>query len=91
MDAGEKPRQTIERELHEELGVQNISLVERGFTHHRHGKIILFFAGTLAEDMQVTIDMRELRGAVWVSLDMIRDNSIDVGDYREAILDNVST
>lgn len=80
------PDETIRRELHEELGLADLVLRRKDFWLHKSGKLILGFAGTLSEDVTITIQEAELERALWVDIRKIADGEINLRSYTDFII-----
>lgn len=85
IDAGETPDQAMNRELKEELGIHVDTLQHRDFWMHHNGRLILGYTGTLSEDIVITHQAEEMRAAVWVAVDEIRNGVIDARSYGDFI------
>lgn len=88
MEYNETPEEAINREIFEELGIQNMYLTPSSFIKHRDGKIILFFIGNINEETNLTIDTSEMSNARWTLISDIRTSKVEVLDYKDEILKN---
>ena len=88
MEYDETPESAVNREISEELGIQNVQLTPSSFIKHRDGKIILFFIGSIHEETNLAIDNREMSNARWTLISDIRTHKVKVLDYQDEIVKN---
>ncbi len=87
----EQPDVALRRELKEELGLeegQYIDVLQRKFWLDESGdRIILGYSGCIVDRMEFVCGDPGVKGAVWVSQGDIKDNSVDIPQYREFLLE----
>lgn len=88
LDSGETPDQAMARELREELGIDDIAFRHADFLLHPNGKIVLGYTAQYSEDKELTIQLEEIKAAVWVDVASIANGKIAVPSYSDFILDN---
>lgn len=88
LDLGETPDQAMARELLEELGIDDIAFQHADFLLHPNGKIVLGYTAQYSDTKELTIQLEEIKAAVWVDVASIADGNIAVPSYGDFILNN---
>ena len=80
------PRGAMDRELFEELRLENVDLELKESWIHRNGKLILGYTGVVERATPITIQDEELAGTLWARVDDISSGKVTVRSYGEFIL-----
>jgi 8-oxo-dGTP pyrophosphatase MutT (NUDIX family) len=87
----EQPDVALRRELKEELGLeagQYIDVLQRKFWLAESGdRIILGYSGCIVDGAEFVYGDPGIKEAIWVSQRDIKDNSVDIPQYREFLLE----
>ena len=85
----ESPDEAILREIHEEIGINYIGPLQRVnfdlVNRFDDQKIVLAYHGELDESTELSIDPTELLHAVWVPIEDIKSQKINLKDYTQFI------
>jgi 8-oxo-dGTP pyrophosphatase MutT (NUDIX family) len=86
VEPGEKPDETVVRELREEIGVAPTDLERKDFFITDKGKVILGYVATLPPDQVFDIDPVEIAALDWVRVEDIKAGLDSAGQYDEFVL-----
>lgn len=94
MDAGEQPDEAMLREIREEIGLNYTGRLEKvGFevvNKHADEKVCLEYCGELAENVELAVDMTEMQSLEWVAIQDIRNDIVQLNDYKQFVITNSS-
>lgn len=89
LEVGENPDDAVVREVKEELGIVVEGLVRKDFWLHESGKVILAYVGRIDKHIPLYPSRPEGEIGIWVLVDDIASNKVDVGSYRRLVLSSM--